>query len=241
MNQSERPWTSVPVWLAATFAALLAAQIASQALQPSATAVANDLPPAPKSTALRLAGLGEDAAIARLAMLYVQAFDLRGDNATPYQQLDYARLVEWLEAILETDPRSTYPLFSAARVYGENPDPAKTRIALAFVYRAYLKAPNLRWPWLAHAALVAKHRLKDLALARRYAAAIDRHTTDPGVPSWARQMEIFILEDMNELEAAKIMLGGLLASGNITDPAEARFLRQRLEELEKKTGARRLQ
>jgi hypothetical protein len=37
---------------------------------------------------------------------------------------------------------------------------------------------------------------------------------------------------MNELEAAKIMLGGLLASGRITDPAEAKFLKGRLDELE---------
>jgi hypothetical protein len=45
-------------------------------------------------------------------------------------------------------------------------------------------------------------------------------------------MEIFILEDMSELEAAKIMIGGLLAKGAIRDPAEARFLKQRLDELE---------
>jgi len=48
-------------------------------------------------------------------------------------------------------------------------------------------------------------------------------------------MEIFILEDMNELEAAKIMLGGLLASGRIADPAEAKFLQERLKQLEDKT------
>jgi hypothetical protein len=47
-------------------------------------------------------------------------------------------------------------------------------------------------------------------------------------------MEIFILEDMNELEAARIMLGGLIESGTVTDPAELRFLRQRLEEMEKR-------
>jgi len=42
---------------------------------------------------------------------------------------------------------------------------------------------------------------------------------------------------MNELEAAKIMLGGLLARGDIHDPNELRFLRQKLEELENgKTG-----
>ena len=90
-------------------------------------------------------------------------------------------------------------------------------------------------PWLAHAALLAKHRLQDLALARRYAAAIDRSTKSPDVPLWAKQMEIFILEDMNELQAARILLGGLLESGAIHDPAEVRFLRQRLEELERKT------
>lgn len=235
MSISERPWSSVPTWLAAAFATLLAAQIAWHGLRPRAEVGASDLPPAPKSTALRLVGLGEDAAIARLAMLYLQAFDLGGNNMTPYHRLDYGRLVGWLETILATDPRSAYPLFSAARIYAENPDPAKSRAALEFVYRAYLIAPNTRWPWLAHAALIAKHRLKDLALARRYAAAIDRHTTDPSVPSWARQMEIFILEDMNELEAAKILLGGLLASGRITDPAEARFLRERLEQLEERT------
>jgi len=103
---------------------------------------------------------------------------------------------------------------------------------LEFVHEQFLFDPNRRWPWLAHAALLAKHRLHDLPLARRYAAAIDRHTTAADVPLWARQMEIFILEDMNELQAARIMLGGLLASGKITDPAEAAFLKQRLEALE---------
>jgi hypothetical protein len=102
---------------------------------------------------------------------------------------------------------------------------------LEFVHEQFLLDPNRRWPWLAHAALLAKHRLHDLPLARRYAAAIDRNVSAE-VPLWARQMEIFILEDMNELEAARIMLGGLLASGKITDPAEAAFLKQRLEALE---------
>jgi hypothetical protein len=108
---------------------------------------------------------------------------------------------------------------------------------LAFIHEAYLEAPDRRWPALAHAALLAKHRLQDLALARRYAADLQRLTTDPGVPLWAKQMEIFILEDMNELEAAKIMLGGLLASGRLADPAERRFLKGRLDELERRLAS----
>jgi hypothetical protein len=181
---------------------------------------------------LRLASFGEPEAGARLAMLYVQSIDFSGGQAIPYRNLDYVRLTGWLRSILALDPRSDYPLFAAARVYAEVPDPARSRVAFEFVYQAFLEDPNRRWPWLAHAALLAKHRLQDLPLARRYAAAVQRHATAASVPLWAKQMEIFILEDMNELEAAKIMIGGLLASGTIHDPAEIRFLAQRLEKLE---------
>lgn len=238
MSRDERSLAAVPRALWALLAAALAAQIAWQHPGRPRAPSAADLPPPPSVQALRLAAFGEPEALARIAMLYVQSFDLAAGNSLPYQQLDYRRLVGWLRNILELDPRSDYPLFSAARIYAEVPDPARSRIALEFVYEEFLRDPNRRWPWLAHAALVAKHRLHDLALARRYATAVERYTTAPDVPLWAKQMEIFILEDMNEVEAARIMLGGLLESGRIKDPAEARFLAQRLKELEARTGSR---
>lgn len=192
------------------------------------TTDAAELPPAPSAQALRLASFGEPEALGRVAMLHLQAFDLGA-------QLDYPRLIAWLRAILALDPRSEYPLFTAARVYAEVADPARARLMLEFIHAQYLLDPNRRWPWLAHAALLAKHRLHDLPLARRYAADIDRRTTAADVPLWARQMEVFILEDMNELDAARILLGGLLASGKIRDADEARFLEGKLKELEART------
>jgi hypothetical protein len=213
-------------WIVALLALSLAAQIAWQALRGSPSSNSTELPPAPSAPAFRLASFGEGEAAARLSMLYLQSFEV--------QAVDYRRLLAWLKAVLELDPRSQYPLFLAARVYAENADAARSRMALQFVYEAFLEDPNRRWPWLAHAALLAKHRLKDLELARRYAQALERRTTSRDIPLWAKQMEIFILEDMNELEAARIMLGGLIESGTVTDPAELRFLKQRLEELEKR-------
>jgi hypothetical protein len=103
-----------------------------------------------------------------------------------------------------------------------------------FVYQQFLLDPNRRWPWLAHVAIMAKHRLKDLPLALKYSRAMRERATARDVPHWAQQMEIFILEDMNELESAKILIGGLLESGQITDKNEGYFLSQRLKELEKK-------
>src|SRR5260221_8186919 len=142
----------------------------------------------------------------------------------------------WREATLALDRRSEYPLFAAARVFAESPAPQQDRMALEFLYRQFFIDPDRRWPWLAHAALLAKHRLHDLPLARRYAAAIERNARSPAVPLWARQMEVFILEDMNELEAARVLFGAMLESGASHDPAEARFLRLRLEELERRVA-----
>jgi len=235
MSSDARPLARLPGWLWLALAVALAGQIALRSAGTRGTTASADLPPAPSAQALRLASFGEPRALARVAMLYLQAFDLGANNAIPYQALDYPRLIAWLGAILALDPRSEYPLFCAARVYAEVSDPARARLMLEFIHEQYLADPNRRWPWLAHAALLAKHRLGDLPLARRYAADIDRLTTAPDVPLWAKQMEVFILEDMNELEAARILLGGLLASGKVHDADEARFLRQKLEELERRT------
>jgi hypothetical protein len=230
--------SAVAGWILSLLAVALSAQIAWQLARHVAAPAATDLPPAPSVQALRLASVGEPAALARLAMVWLQAFDSRGDNAVPYQRLDYTRLIGWLRAILAIDPRGEYPLFLAARIYAENPDPSKMRRILDFIFEEFAADPKRRWPALAQAALLAKHRLQDLPLARQYAAAIQRLADDDSVPVWARQMEIFILEDMNELEAAKVMLGGLLATGRIRDPEERRFLQGRLEELERRLKQR---
>jgi hypothetical protein len=223
VRRDVRRVAAVPAWVLALLGASLAAQVAWQATRSDAGVDERELPPPPSAPALRLAAFAEAEAAARLSMLYVQSFDV--------QSVDYARLLGWLGALLELDPRSHYPLFAAARVYAETADARRTRLALEFVYREFLDDPNRRWPWLAHAALLAKHRLKDLPLARRYAHALEQNVTARNVPLWARQMEIFILEDMNELEAARIMIGSLLQSGQLTDPAELRFLKERLEAL----------
>jgi hypothetical protein len=235
----ERAVSSLPAWLLTLLCATLVFQLGWQAVWHGSAPSAEDLPLAPSRQAMLLAAAGERAAVARASMLWLQAFDSSGANALPYQRLDYERLSAWLGAIQSLDPRSMYPLFSAARVYAENADPARMRRMLEFIHAEFQGDPNARWPALAHAALLAKHRLQDLPLARRYAADLQRRATDPDIPLWARQMEMFILEDMNELEAAKVMLGGLLAEGRIRDPGERQFLENRLKSLEERFQARK--
>ncbi len=228
--------SAVPVWIVMLLGLSLAIQIGWKTATRPGMPVAEDLPAPPRTEVLRVFALGEPATLARLAMLYVQAFDYHGTNALPYRKLDYGRLIGWLRSIQELDERSAYPLFAAARVYAEVSDPRRQRKMLEFIYEQFLVDPNRRWPWLAQASLVAKHRLKDLPLALKYAGAIDRLTTARDVPLWAKQMSVFILEDMNEFDAARIMLGGLLAKGQVNDPGELKFLEGRLKSLEQRTG-----
>ncbi len=232
--RDERPLNHVSRPVLALLAAGLALQIGLHAALPGPRARAPDLMPPPATPLLRLAGLGEPIALAKILMLQLQAFDYRSGSKIPYKELDYARVEAWLARILELDPDGQYPLLAASRLYAEVPDEARQRSMLDFVYRQYLLDPNRRWPWLAHATFLAKHRLKDMGLALKYAAALQKYTTAKDVPAWATTMEIFIREDLNELETARVMIGGLLASGRITDPGELKFLDGRLREIEER-------
>src|SRR6266699_135936 len=233
---SQRSIAAVPRGVLALLALGLAAQIGVKAAAPAPRAAAEDLPPAPSTAALRLASVGASVAPGKALMLYLQAFDYQSGSKVPYRDLDYDRLEAWLARILELDPRGQYPLLAASRLYAEVPVEAKQRSMLEFVYRQFLLDPNRRWPWLAHATAIAKHRLHDLPLALRYARAIERHAVADNVPLWAKQMEIFILEDMNELETARLIIGGYLQSRTVKDPAELRFLDERLKQLEARTA-----
>lgn len=227
----QRPLHTVPrpLWLMLGLALLL--QVLWQAEHGSAAPRAAALPAPPPLAALQLASLGEPQAASRLTMLYLQGFDEQPGLSLTWRELDYGRVAAWLERALALDPRSQYPLLAASQVYGAVNEPQRVRMMLDLVARHFAEDPNRRWPWLAHAALVARHRLHDPALARRYAKLLRLQATGPQVPPWARELEVFILEDLQEAQAAEVLIGALLQDGQIADPHELAFLAQRLETL----------
>lgn len=225
-----RSGRKAPAAATALLGAALALQIGLSALQPAPLARAVALPPGPSEPLLAWLETFDPLPAAHLLNLYLQAFDNQPGISIPYMQLDYGRVAQWLRASLRLDPASQYPLLMASQLYGQVPDPARARAMLALVYEQYFADPARRWPWLAHGAIMAKHRLNDPALALEYARAIAEHS--PGAPAWARQMHIFVLEDMGEYEAARILLGGLLASGVVTDRHEQILLQESLARIE---------
>ena len=234
-----RPVHAVPVAVRLVLAAALALQIGWHAWRPDPGAEAQPLAPAPAASTLRVAALGDEAAFAKLLMLRLLAHDRQPGVSIPFMDLDYARVAGWIDAVIDLDPRADAPLLAAARLYGSAPDPARQRTMFELVHRRFLEEPDRRWPWLAHAAVIAKHRLADPVLALRYARAVTDYATGPDVPAWARDMSVLIAEETGELETARVLIGGLLHSGRVGDPREIRFLGARLAEIEARTAERR--
>lgn len=235
MQTRERPLSTVPSVVRAIFVTSLLAQLLWGHTRPPGFATAEALPPAPDSRLLRLSAMGEAGTLAKALMLWLQAFDNQPGISIPFSGLDYARVIDWLDAILGLDGRFQYPLLSASRVYTETPDDGRKRQMLDFVHRRFLEDPERRWPWMAHAVYVAKHRIGDLQLALEYAKALRLNVSSGAAPPWVAQMEIFVLEDLAETEAARILIGGLLDSGKLAgNDNELRYLENKLAELELK-------
>ena len=227
----ERSIKTVPVPVLVIMAAGLALQITWGALQPRALATAGLLPAPMKVELWRAASFGDPIPMARALMLWLQCFD-NGSVTIPFRSLDYARVIHWLDNILSLDNKSQYALLAATRLYAEVDDAPRQREMLEFVYQKFIEDPEQRWRWLAQAVVIAKHRLNDLPLALKFAQALADNTNNNMIPSWARQMHIFIREDLGEVESAMILLGGLLESDTITDVNELRFLSERLQALQ---------
>ncbi len=181
-----------------------------------------------------LPALSDNIIASKTLMLWLQAFDNQPGVSLSFKELNYSIIKEWLGLIQSLDNKSQYPLLTASRVYSRVDNTIKKKIMLDFVKDEYLKKPNQRWRWMAYCVYVAKYELKDLDLALSFAKLLRENTSYDAAPAWATQMELFILEELDQLESAKILIGGFLESGEIKDEHELRFLHNRLSELESK-------
>lgn len=231
-NGDERNIRDVPVIVILALAVFFISQLTFHALTATNQAKAEQLYPPPSLAYMRVLGFSDDIVLSKITMLWLQAFDNQPGISIPFRKLDYRRVTQWLNLVLELDPLGQYPLLMASRVYGAVADNERKRIMMEYVYNRFFEDPNRRWPSLAQAVFVAKYQLKDYQLALRYADALAKNVTVKNIPFWVKEMNIYVLEDMGELESAKVLIGGLLDSGAIDDKHEIRFLMDRLHKLE---------
>lgn len=228
---SQRSLSSVPVSIWLLIIASSVAQIGLHMADQAASASPEKLGRPNSNNVLLLQSIGEPATLGKLLMLWLQGFDNQPGVSIPFAALDYDSVTQWLDASLALDPKGQYPLLAAARVYAEVPDPIRQRKMLDFVFQRFSQDPERRWPWLAHAAVVAKHHLHDRELALKYARVLADTSVESHIPSWARHMDLILLEEAGEQQAVKILIGGLIESGKLESPQELNFWQRKLEQL----------
>ena len=227
---NERPLTHLPKFLLPLLATALALQLIWHATQSHNTAQYVPLSVPPPPALFSMMALGDNILASRVLDIWLQGHDNQPGLSIPYKQLDYVRVTQWLNLSLQLDERDGYPLLTAAHIYAPVNDAGRTRIMLDFIEQKFIENPQYRWRALADASITAKHRLKDLPLALRYAETLAAHAGDD-VPYWAKDIRLIVREEMGEKESLRLLIGGLLQNGNITDPYELRFLQQRLNDL----------
>jgi hypothetical protein len=205
------------------------AQVAFWSLTRTLRVVPELVPAPPTSEALDIMALGDRQFLYRALGLEVQNFGDTAGRFTPLLEYDYARLGEWFERLDRLDPVADYAPAIAANYYGLTPTRADTRHIVTYLAAHARRDIARKWRWLAQAAYMARHKLKDLPLAldlaRELAQLSNRH---PGLPVWTRSMPAFILAEMGETEAARTLLGAILESEPGLSPEEVRGMRGHL-------------
>jgi hypothetical protein len=229
--RDERTAASVPLLISLVLILSLSVQVIWSLQKDEIKVEEKILPDPPRQSTLLLLGLNDPLVISKIAMLWLQAFDNQAGVSVPFQNLDYTTITKWLDLCLQLDPKSQYPLLASSRLYTLVSDEEKIREMINFTYEKFLEDPVGRWQWIAHSIYIAKHRLMDLDTALIYARALRVNTGEGDAPYWARHMEVYITEDLGDIEATKILIGGLLESGAVTDPNEIKFLTNRLKKL----------
>ncbi|MEK7990189.1 MAG: hypothetical protein VSS52_004230 [Thiotrichaceae bacterium] len=191
------------------------------------------LPEIPSQNVLNLYNFGDNVVAARLWILWLQSYSSQNGEYISNNNINYKYLTQWLNVILAQDSSTQYPLFLASYQYILVKHPQKQRQVLEFIQQQFFIDPQRRWRWLAQAAVTAKYRLQDLPLALKYTEILNAYAPIiPNMPDWAKELQIFILEDMGELAQARLLIGGLLTNGLITDTDEIVFLNEKLQALE---------
>lgn len=229
MKRAERRLSDIPFPVVAGLVVCLVIQMMHHVFFKTDNLVEyQDLRP-PKTLGLyRSLSLGSEQLLSYLLIMGVQLHDNQKGRHVNYRHINYQILSEWLLMLYQLNPKSDYPAFIASRVYGQVGDASRVRQMIDVIRKLFEKDPERHWRRMTEASLLAKHRLSDLELALDLAKKVADLPKSYDLPFWARDMQLVLLDELNELESAQLLISSLLQSEEIKDPDELRFLQFRL-------------
>ncbi len=229
MAASQRKISQIPAFLLAAFLLFFATQLYfHHAHNKLSNYIYRSLKTPLDAQFYRAVSFGSEQLLSYLLLIRVQLHDNQKGQHVSYSHLDYETLSNWLMTLYNMNPASDYPAFLASRVYSNVQDEKKIRKMVNLIEALFNKNPQQHWRRMTEACLLLKHQLHDLPAALKIAEQIANLPATIKMPFWARDMRLILLDELNRLESAQILISSMLQSGEIKDNDELRFLRDRL-------------
>lgn len=189
------------------------------------------VPPVPSRTGAVMMALGDSEFSYRMLGMTLQHLGDTGGQATPLKDYDYKKIGQWLWLLYELDPASDHAPLLAAYYFGATMEAEDSAVIVDYLGKIGQNPVGEKWRWLAQAAYLARHRVRDLDLALDLAYKLSKmEPIDDILPMWARHMPASILQEQGDKEAARDIIENLLSSGKKFHPNEINFMKSYLIE-----------
>jgi len=201
-----------------------------------------NVPPVPSEFSAMSSTLGDGQFAARVISIIIQNLGSTGGRVTPIKDYDFEKLGGWLNLHYALDAKSNLVPYIAAYYFGASQDPSKIRPVIEYLHKVGNSPEGQKWRWLAQAVYLARFKLEDLNLATKLAQDL-AVLPNEDMPAWARHLEVNILNQRGEKEAAlQLMLSILKDKSDNIHPNEvnarvAYICEQILDPSEAKTHA----
>lgn len=183
-----------------------------------------NVPPAPSSIGATIAFLGDTEMAYRSLALTVQSFGNSTGQIMALKDYNYMNLGTWFELADSLNPHSNYVPFLAAYYFGANQDPSQLMPVINYLRRVGTYQDADKWRYLGQAVFLAKHKMKDNALALQLADEL-AGTYKIGMPAWPLQMKAIIASEMGEKEMAyNLLLDTIQNKKEGMDPVEINYM-----------------
>jgi len=184
-----------------------------------------NVPPAPEIKYASMSGLGDKSFAYRVNSLMIQNFGDTGGRFTPLKDYDYDKISDWLFLQDYLDERSNFIPYLVAYYFSGVQEPEMFRPMIPYLKIIGVRTYAEKWRWLAQGVFISRFLLKDLDEAMEFANLLAK-ASDPNIPSWAKNMSVFIMTVRGEKEAAyALMLEILKDSADQMHPNEVYSMR----------------
>lgn len=191
------------------------------------------VPDVPGKVAVKALSFGDEQFYFRILALDLQNAGDTFGRFTELYKYDFRKLYAWFTLLDTLDNQSDYVPFLASYYFSQTQNVPDVRYVVDYLYEHSADRPDKKYWWLAQAAYLADHKLKDKDLALKMAAPLEHADS---APFWIRQLPAFVHERRGEMDDAYRIIKHIEDNTQNIPPAELRFMtyfvKERLHHME---------